>query len=286
MSNYPYPQYPLAYADALGIRTAYYSAGEPDGRPVVLLHGMSTSADSFRELMHELAADHWLIAPDIPGFGYSENTKPYTVPHLVEWLAAFQDALELPPMALVGHSFGGLLAASFALDYEEDVTGMVLLAPALLSAESYPDFLKRVGFSLGLVELGSTLSQSRLMVKRQIKVPFYDPSSQHASVWERRLKDYELARASAAVLRAVAFHNLRPHLKRVHQPVRLIWGENDPVVPVSDADELAGLFPHADVHRLAKCGHVPILEHRRQVAERVRHFLHTCCAASPSWINS
>src|SRR5688500_4543482 len=92
--------------DALGIGTNYYTAGTPNGRPVVLLHGMSTSADSFREVMKGLAADHWLIAPDLPGFGYSENTEPYTIPHLVEWLAAFIEALGLPPVVLLGHSFG------------------------------------------------------------------------------------------------------------------------------------------------------------------------------------
>lgn len=64
MSNYPYPELPRYEVDALGIHTSYYAVGEPNGRPVILLHGMSTSADSFRETMYELANDFWLIAPD------------------------------------------------------------------------------------------------------------------------------------------------------------------------------------------------------------------------------
>ena len=78
MPNYPYPELPRTFVDALGIRTAYYAAGAAGGRPVVFLHGMSTSADSFRESMHELAGTFWLLAPDIPGFGHSDNTDPYT----------------------------------------------------------------------------------------------------------------------------------------------------------------------------------------------------------------
>ncbi|MFQ5419213.1 MAG: alpha/beta fold hydrolase, partial [Anaerolineae bacterium] len=248
--------------------------GQPNGHPLIMLHGMSTSADSFREVAHELAADHWLMAPDIPGFGYSENTKPYNVPHLVEWLAAFQAALDLPHMVLVGHSFGGLLATQFALTYPESLSKMVLIAPALLRAESYPELMKKVGFSMGLVTLGSAISQSKVWVKRQIKAPFFDPDKQDDSVWQRRLMDYDLSRASADVLKAAAFHLVRPYLSHLSHPVCLIWGEDDPVVPVSDADELEKLLPDVELHKLAECGHVPILEHRQAVAAIISKFLY------------
>ncbi|MEJ2750954.1 MAG: alpha/beta hydrolase, partial [Anaerolineae bacterium] len=175
MPNYPYAEMPRAFVNVLGIETAYYEMGARNGRPTILLHGMSTSADSFRETMHELAGDFWLIAPDIPGFGYSDNTSPYTMPHLVEWLAAFRTALGLSPAALVGHSFGGTLAAEFALSYPGDVTRLFLVAPALLRAESYPHLLKKVGFGLKMVDLGMAISQSNFWVKRQIKAPFYAP---------------------------------------------------------------------------------------------------------------
>lgn len=273
MSNYPYPEVPRYFVEALGIHTAYYRMGNPNGRFIILLHGMSTSADSFRETMHELADEFLLIAPDIPGFGYSDNTVPYTMPHLIEWLAAFWEALQLPPVALVGHSFGGALAAGFALAYPQDVTRLLLVAPALLSQENYPDALKKVGISLGLVDLGSAVSQSRAMVKRQIKVPFYDPSQQHESVWERRLKDYELARASADVIKLMAFYDLRPKLNRLTHPTCLVWGENDKVVPPDDALKLTHIIPHTEVDLFPQCGHAPILEKQAEFQAVVRRFL-------------
>ena len=101
MPNYPYPELPRTFVDALGIRTAYSAAGAAGGRPVVLLHGMSTSADSFRETMHELAGTFWLLAPDIPGFGYSDNTDPYTVPHLSVWQRRLADYQQARASALV-----------------------------------------------------------------------------------------------------------------------------------------------------------------------------------------
>lgn len=272
MLHYPYEELPRYTMVALGIRTSYYVAGQRGQPAVVLLHGMSTAADSFRETMHELADSYYLIAPDIPGFGYSDNTKPYTIPHLIEWLASLLEGLALIPVALLGHSFGGLLAAAYAAWYQEEVTRLLLLSPAILTSTSYPKILKKVGVALGLVDLGSAISQSRLMVKRQIRVPFYDPDTQDDSVWERRLMDYERARASASVMKAAAFYDLRPHLDRVYHPVCIVWGQNDPVVPHTHADKLAALMPNSEAHKIPDCGHLPMLEQPGRFLDITRAF--------------
>ncbi|MEZ4590516.1 MAG: alpha/beta fold hydrolase [Chloroflexota bacterium] len=273
MPNYPYPEIPRFDLDALGIHTSYYEMGVPNGRPILLLHGMSTSADSFRETMHELADDHWLIAPDIPGFGYSASTTPYNFPHLVEWLAAFCDALHLPAPTLLGHSFGGTLAVSYAVEYPEQVAKMLLLAPAVLSSANYPEFVKRIGVGLGLIDLGSAVSQSKIWVRRQIKTPFYNPDLMHDSVWDRRLADYELARQSADVLKASAFHDLRPYLNRLDHEICLVWGENDAVVPPANAEALATHFANSQTHLLPECGHAPMIEKQVEFQIIARRFL-------------
>ena len=273
MLNYPYPEVPRFELDALGIHTSYYEAGTPNGRPIILLHGMSTSADSFRETMHELADEHWLIAPDIPGFGYTASTTPYNFPHLVEWLAAFCEARHLPPVILLGHSFGGTLAVTYAVDYPNQVEKLLLLAPAVLSSVTYPDFVKRIGVGLGLIDLGSAVSQSKLWVRRQIKTPFYNPDLMHDSVWDRRLADYELARQSADVLKASAFHDLWPFLSNLHHEICMVWGENDGVVPPSDAAVLAGQFPDSQTHILPECGLAPMIEKQVEFQTIARTFL-------------
>jgi pimeloyl-ACP methyl ester carboxylesterase len=269
-----YPEIPRYFTGAYEIRTSYYMAGQRHGgTPILMLHGMSTSADSFREIMHELADNYWVIAPDIPGFGYSDNTAPYTIPHLVEWLADLQWSLDLPPMTLLGHSFGGILAASFAIEYPSEVEKLLLLAPAILSGGNFPELLKKVGIGLGLVDVGSAVSQSKLVVKRQIKVPFYDAEQFDDSLWERRLADYELARASASVLKASAFYDVRNSLNKITHPTLLIWGENDEVVPPTDADILAEVMPNTTIHKLPQCGHLPMLEQQDGFLQIARNFL-------------
>jgi pimeloyl-ACP methyl ester carboxylesterase len=263
-----YPELPRYNTEALGIHTSYYTAGPADGRAIILLHGMSTSGDSFRELMHELAEEHRLIAPDLPGFGFSDNTSPYTIPHLVEWLADFADGLGLSSFHLLGHSFGGIVATGYALAYPEDTASLILLAPAVMVAGNYPEWLRKAGQRLGLVDLG--VRASRVFLQRQIRSPFFDPAAQHESLWERRLLDYRRSRASAAAMNAAAFFDLRPRLGEVDHETTVIWGKNDPVLAASDAPTVARLMPRARLHVLEACGHAPMLEKRREVASIVK----------------
>jgi pimeloyl-ACP methyl ester carboxylesterase len=258
--------------EALGVKTAYVTAGEPDGRPIVLLHGMSSSADNYRETMHTLAESRWLIAPDIPGFGLSEETQPYTIVHLVEWLAAFREALDLPPMDLVGHSFGGALATSFALSYPEDVASLLLTAPALMAAVGYPEFVKKMMIWLQLPKAGTAVSQSQRIVQQSVRGSTFAPEQFDDDVWERRVLEYHHARSSAEVLKALAFYDVRPELPRLQMPVCIIWGENDPVLSVSDLDELETLLPQVEVYRLPTCGHIVMLEKFEEFISIARGF--------------
>jgi abhydrolase domain-containing protein 6 len=266
-----YPPLPRKRIEALGIDTSYYYAGQPDGPAVILLHGMSTSADSFRELMVQLADSYYLVAPDIPGFGYSANTEPYTMPHLIEWLASFAHQVGIRPAMVLGHSFGGTLATGFGLEYPGDVNGLMLLAPALLVAHSYPRWLRRLGKSLRLVDMG--VAASRLWLERQIRVPFHDPAKMDESVWERRRVDYSLSRASAAAMNATAFYDIRDRLPQIGQRTALVWGKDDPVVNVKHADILAERIPRAEKYVVDRCGHVPMIECEEEVSQIIRGFL-------------
>lgn len=267
---------PSRDVEALAIRTRLYEAGGPDRPTLLLLHGMTSSGDSFRELMHAMSAHARLVAVDIPGFGYSDHTSPYTISHLIEWLAALMDTLALPPVILVGHSFGGLLAASFALAYPEDVRGMLLLAPALLAGNEFPDWALAIGATLdylGVMEFGVAVSQSQLLVERQMRVAYHDPDKQPPSLWERRAGDYERARATADVIKAVAAVDLTVQLSSLPEPLWIIWGRQDPVLDAEHADRLSALLPQAQIFVVPDCGHVPMVEQLDRVVDIFNAFL-------------
>lgn len=259
-----------------GIETSYYEAGSPSAGPLVLLHGMSSSADSFRELQMALSQRYWTLAPDIPGFGDSANTDPYTFPQLVDWLSGFLVSLDTGPAHLVGHSFGGALAVSHALAVPHQARTLILLAPSVLRPGKYPQWLRRLAqssVSERILELG--VSASRLMLERQMRAAFYDASRFDPSLWERRRRDYERARASAAVLRASALHDIRGDLHNIQQPSCIIWGQQDPVLAPQDAFVLNELMPKSRtyLHLLPQCGHIPHIEQEEQVTAIITEFL-------------
>lgn len=274
--NPPTIELPGSAITASGIRTHFYEAGSTNAETLLLLHGMSASADTFRDLMVAFSGNYRVIAPDIPGFGYSDNAVPYTFPRLTAWLKDLVKQLGVGPAHLAGHSFGGALAVSFALDETDDVRSLVLMAPSVLRPGKYPQWLRRFAqskVSEWILELG--VSASRIILERQMRAAFYDPAPFEASLWERRRRDYENARASAAVLRASALHDIRPDLRMIRQQSCIIWGSQDPVLEPGDAMLLNELMPQSrtQLHLLPQCGHIPHIEQERKVIEIVEKFL-------------
>ena len=276
MSLQEYPPLTRHKTLSLGIKTSYYTLGDSRRPPLIMLHGMSSSADSFREVIHTLAPDFWLIAPDIPGFGHSADMEPYTISHLVEWLAAFAATLDLAEATFVGHSFGGVVVTAFAHRYPETVAGLVLLAPALLAASRYPDWARNL-VNPKVVE--AVTSASLAMAKKtvlpyQVRAPFYDAASLPAHVFSRRTEDYMLARASGNVLSAVMTFDVLRILPEVDAQTCLIWGEKDFVVPARNAPAIAEAMPRVTgTLLLPECGHAPATEKTKRVAQEIRTFM-------------
>jgi pimeloyl-ACP methyl ester carboxylesterase len=257
--------------DVLGVKTSFYQLGLEGNRPLLLVHGMTSSGDSYREIMHGLAPDFYMFAPDLPGFGYSNRTQLFTFEHLSSWLAAFCDQVGLQGFGLIGHSFGGALAARFTAAFAERVTRLLLAAPPIYNNQSYPTFLRRLGLHLGLFDLGAALSKTWPIVNQRVRAPFYAPELISEEIFERRTNDYRRARATGAALKALAFSDLESCLEQIEVPVCLVWGENDDTVPPEDADRVAAQLENATTAMIPACGHVTVQEqpeHFLEIASR------------------
>ncbi|WP_345524765.1 alpha/beta hydrolase [Nocardioides endophyticus] len=110
------------FVDVGGIRTSCYAAGDPTATPVLLLHDGAWGADamlSWGDVISDLAADHRVVAPDLPGFGQTDKVvmfgrSPYE--HRLRHIAGLLEQLDLNgPAHVVGTSFGGSLALRAAL---------------------------------------------------------------------------------------------------------------------------------------------------------------------------
>ncbi len=116
-----------------GLRTRILEQGS--GAPVLLLHGaaLGSSADVWTDNMPAFAAKGYrAIAPDLPGFGLTENPKDYSDAYTERFLAALMEALELKRADMVGHSLSGRIGLGFAFAYPQRVGKLVVLGTGSL----------------------------------------------------------------------------------------------------------------------------------------------------------
>lgn len=117
------------FVDVAGNRIHYVETGE--GRPIVFVHGLGGQLHHFRHPIFPLLTGYRLIALDRPGSGYSERATGATarLPEQADIVVKFIEALGLEKPLLVGHSLGGAVALTVALNHPDAVSGVVTLAP-------------------------------------------------------------------------------------------------------------------------------------------------------------
>jgi len=126
-----HPLYPVhyRYVDADGVRVFYREAGNPERPTLLLLHGYPSSSHQFRDLIPLLSDRFHLVAPDLPGFGFTDvpdaRRYVYSFDALGDTLAAFVDALRLERYALYVFDYGAPSGLRLALAYPDRVTGLV-----------------------------------------------------------------------------------------------------------------------------------------------------------------
>lgn len=251
-------------------------AGE--GLPVLLLHGLGASSFSWRELIPRLAPRFHLLAPDLPAHGATPAaaTPDFRLETLVTGLLALLDRRGVATCTLVGNSLGGGLATLLTARAPDRVTALALLDPAVV-IRRYPllfqplrlPLLGRLtALALGpwIVPYGLKLAYHRQELITPEVVAGYAPTFRPLA---NRLGLLRLARENDPW----PPEEIRRLLAGIHQPVTIIWGQEDRILPVSQAHELKALLPQAQVHLLPEVGHAPQEEDPEATAEILIAFL-------------
>lgn len=121
---------PVRHVSVRGLDLAYVDSGGP-GDPLVFIHGLSSYLGFWEYQLEELASSHRVLALDLPGFGRSGRPDaPYTMAWYAEVVSAWMVEVDVPRATVVGHSMGGQIAMTLALDEPDRVERLVLSAPA------------------------------------------------------------------------------------------------------------------------------------------------------------
>ncbi len=272
---------------ARGVRTAYLEAGEPGGLPVVGLHGLGATNASLLPTVWDLAADHHVVAPDLPGHGASAAPLArYDARFFAEWLTAFLDDREIDRAVLLGNSLGGRVALEVALAAPERVAGLVLLSPAVAfrRLRQFVPLVRLLRPEAAALPLPMTQGIAQRAVRGMFSRPDrLTPQSYDAAAGEfvrvYRSRRHRVAFFSA--LRSIylddAFgtEGFWTRLPALSAPALFVWGDRDRLVPAGFARHVVDAVPGAQSVVLPDCGHVPQFEQPTETHRLVREFLAT-----------
>jgi len=117
------------HIDADGVRVFYREAGDPKAPTILLLHGFPSSSHMFRNLIPKLANRYRLVAPDLPGFGFTEVPQErgyvYTFDALAKTINAFVEAVGLTRYAIYVFDYGAPTGYRLALSHPDRVTALI-----------------------------------------------------------------------------------------------------------------------------------------------------------------
>lgn len=237
-----------------------------DGRPVIFLHGAGGLLwDGF---LDALATNNTVYAPEFPGTspGEYDAIKVLDDWHdLVVYYSELIDALGVEDVALVGHSFGGMIAAEIAAANPRSVAKLVLLAPLGLWRDDTPI---PPWLSMNGTELSKVFFHDQTIAQRYMLSP--DAASAQPEV---------LIAATWALACAGKFtwpipdRGLRDRLHRISAPTLLVWGDKDELVSPVYAQDFKGGLTDARLAMVENAGHALIHERPAETARAVVDFL-------------
>ena len=258
-----------------GIRTHYHDEG--NGLPLVLLHGSGPGVSAWENwgnVIPHLAKNYRVIALDMAGFGLTEcESEPsLNMKMWVGQLLGFLEALNVGPAVLVGNSFGGALSLAAALRQPEAVLGLVLMGTPAGQFEQTNALSEGAAFEPSLESMQAILE----------RFPYDASVVTEAMVQERY--QMSLRHPGGAALRALMpqSNDEAPRLVRgvpheklatIGQPVLLLHGREDSVIPMDVAVGAARHLPNSELHIFGKCGHWVQLEYPKAFVGLIHEFL-------------
>ena len=270
------------YITVAGIKTRYQQIGT-NGPALVLVHGIASSIEDWKDNIVELSRGRRVIAFDLVGCGRSDKplNQNYSISELAKFTLELMTVLGLDKVDLCGFSMGGRIALECAHMAPTRVRSLVISAPAGVGLKTIIDF--RLATLKGIGELLTTPSQFGM--RRLMQKAYANPAKITDSMISERLELSKLPGAQAAFLmmlrgmtrlrgfRPSTVNELHSWLPSISQPTLIVWGKQDRFLPVSQSYNLSNLMPSSTLKLYEDSGHLPHAEEVEKFNKDVLKFL-------------
>lgn len=246
----------------------FYRESLPIGRsdllPVILLHGLPTHSYSWRKILPALASQGTrAIAPDMIGFGLSAKPErrefAYTPDAFITALAEFIQALEIERFSLVVQGFLGSIGLQYALRHADQIEALAILNSPISTAAKLPWKMQQWGLPLA----GEMMTQDPLLVDRTLEGGSrYQISDADLDVYRKPfLKSSKAGRSLMSTIRNLnlqqSMTEIESGFQQWQKPTLIIWGMNDPWLPLSMAQSFTKSTPQTELVQLQNVAHYP-----------------------------
>ena len=276
--------------EADGVSVFYRAAGDPNSPVVLLLHGFPTSSFMFRELIPQLATDYRVIAPDFPGFGFTEvpaeRNYAYSFDRLAATTNAFTQALKLRRYALYVFDYGAPTGFRLAMAHPDRVIAIVSqngnayeegLGDAWAPIRRYwaePTSENREVIRKNILTLEGTRWQYTHGVANPESISPESYTLDAALLERPGNKDIQLDLFLDYASNLKLYPAFQDYLRKARPPLLAIWGKNDPFFIPAGAESFRKDIPTARVEFL-DTGHFALETHVVEIAAAMKEFLRT-----------
>ncbi len=249
-----------------GLQINYKIFGDGDCGSVLVLHGWGRGADLWIRFGRFLASKGYqVIVPDLPGFGKSQvPKKPWMAADYLKFVENFALEMKLQNISVVGHSFGGGLAALYAAHNPAMVRKLVLVDAAVIRKERLNPRQR----------LARILAAGKGFFIRLPMAKKLQPFAEKIVYKIAGTHDYEKTSGiMRQTFRNILADDLSGAVNFLKMPVLIIWGSADRSTPVQDAHQLKYKIPGAILELIDNCGHNPHLTHPAELCRIASSFL-------------
>ena len=276
--------------EADGIEVFYRSAGDASAPVVLLLHGFPTSSFMFRDLIPRLADQYRVIAPDLPGFGFTQIPEGRKYVHSFDALAGtietFTNALNLSRYAIYVFDYGAPTGFRLATRHPERVTAIISqngnayeegLGDAWGPIRTYwsaPTEANRDVLRQNILTLDTTRWQYTHGVANPEAVAPESYTLDYALLERPGNKEIQLDLFLDYASNVKLYPKFQEYFRKSKPPLLAIWGKNDPFFIPAGAEAFRKDIPNAQV-RFLDTGHFAIETHAEEIAAAMKEFLET-----------
>jgi magnesium chelatase accessory protein len=247
--------------DAGGLRWHVQIAGS--GPAILLLHGTGAATHSWRGLLPRLGQAFTVIAPGLPGHGFTTapRAEGYSLPAMARAVAALVDELALPPALIAGHSAGAAIALEMARD-SRHVAPLVSINGALLpfpgaARTIFPTLAKALVLNPFVPKLFSLQGQSRTLVRRFLERSTGSRiDAEGARLYQSLFACSDHCASALAMMANWDLEGLQASFGQFGRAALLIAGKQDAAVPPSVSRTVSGRIPQAQFRLLPRLGHL------------------------------